>query len=84
MLPAYDFFIGCQERGLAAGIIYRPDEAFEDPHFAARGFPVKVEHPDLGRTFRYPGAPYKFEKTPWRVLRRAPRIGEHNDEILRK
>lgn len=81
-LPAYDYFIGCQNAGLSVGIIYAPEEAFEDPHLKARGFQVEVEHEDLARTFRYPGAPYHFEKTPWRITRRAPKLGEHNDEVL--
>lgn len=29
----------------------------------------------------YPGAPYRFGRTPWRISRRAPRLGEHNAEI---
>ena len=58
-------------------MIYTPGEAFADPHFVARGFPVEVEHPELGRTFTYPGAPYRFTGTPWRrppgaAARRAP------------
>jgi crotonobetainyl-CoA:carnitine CoA-transferase CaiB-like acyl-CoA transferase len=81
-LSAHDFFLGAQRRGMAVGIIYSPEEAFEDEHFRARGFQAEVEHPDLGRSFRYPGAPYRFEKTPWRISRRAPRLGEHDDEVL--
>jgi crotonobetainyl-CoA:carnitine CoA-transferase CaiB-like acyl-CoA transferase len=75
-LGAYEFFVGAQERGLQVGIIYSPEEVFTDPHFVARGFPVEVEHPDLGRSFTYPGAPYKFERSPWRIARRAPLLGE--------
>ena len=81
-LPAYDFFLGCQQRGLAVGVIYSPDEAFEDEHFKARGFQVSLTHKDLGRTFRYPGAPYQLPASPWRLSRRAPKLGEHNAEIL--
>jgi crotonobetainyl-CoA:carnitine CoA-transferase CaiB-like acyl-CoA transferase len=50
------------------------------PHLVAREFFVDVEHPDAGR-WRYPGAPYRLSATPWRVRRRAPRLGEHNDEV---
>ncbi len=82
-LTAYDFFTGAQERGFQVGIIYSPEEAMADPHFVARGFPVEVEHPEHGRSFTYPGAPYKFEKSPWSVGR-APLLGEHNDECLPK
>ena len=81
-LSAYDFFAGCQSRGLAVGVIYSPDEAFEDAHFKARGFQVPLAHDDLGRTFRYPGAPYLLPASPWRLSRRAPKLGEHNSEIL--
>ena len=46
----------------------------------ARGFQTAVAHD--GRDVLYPGAPYKFEKTPWRISRRAPRLGEHDEEVL--
>jgi crotonobetainyl-CoA:carnitine CoA-transferase CaiB-like acyl-CoA transferase len=54
----------------------------EDPHFKDRGFPVQVEHPEIGRTITYPGAPYKFGGSPWRISRRAPALGEHNEELF--
>jgi benzylsuccinate CoA-transferase BbsE subunit len=47
-----------------------------------RGFFVEVAHPEEGRSFSYPGAPYVLSRTPWRVWKRAPLIGEHNGEIL--
>jgi crotonobetainyl-CoA:carnitine CoA-transferase CaiB-like acyl-CoA transferase len=81
-VPAYDFFVGCQRAGLPTGVIYSPEEAFEDEHFKARGFQVQVHHEDLGRTFRYPGAPYALPASPWRISRRAPKLGEHTDEVL--
>jgi len=81
-ISAYDFFIGCQDAGLAVGVINAPEEAFEDPHFKARGMQVDVHHDDIDRTIRYPGAPIRFEKTPWAITRRAPKLGEHTDEIL--
>lgn len=81
-IAAYDFFFGCQSVGLSVGVINSPEEAFEDPHFKDRGFQVEVDHEALGEPVRYPGAPYRFEKTPWRISRRAPELGEHNDEIL--
>ncbi len=81
-VSAYDFFTGCQRAGLAVGVIYSPEEAFEDEHFKARGFQVPVEHDDLGRTVIYPGAPYKLPASPWRIASRAPHLGEHTHEIL--
>jgi benzylsuccinate CoA-transferase BbsF subunit len=29
-----------------------------------------------------PGAPCKFSRTPWRIVRGAPRLGEHNEKIF--
>jgi crotonobetainyl-CoA:carnitine CoA-transferase CaiB-like acyl-CoA transferase len=83
-IAAYDFFVGAQRRGLSVGIVYAPEEAFRDPHFVARGYPTPVEHPELGRRFEYPGAPYRFERSPWRISRRAPLLGEHADEVMRE
>jgi len=81
-MPAYDFFSGGQDRGFQVGIIYSPEEVMEDPHFIDRGFRVEVEHPDLGRSFTYPGAPYLFNGSPWQIQRRAPLLGEHQAEVL--
>jgi len=81
-MPAYEFFSGGQQRGFQVGIIYSPEEVMEDEHFKARGFPVEVEHPDLGRSFVYPGAPYVFHGSPWAIQRRAPLLGEHTTEVL--
>lgn len=83
-IPSYDFFMGAQTRGIPCGVIYSPDEVIEDPHFVARGFPVEVHHEDLERSFVYPGAPFVAHRSPWRISRRAPHIGEHNDEVLRE
>ena len=81
-LPAQDFFLGCQRAGLAVGVVNSPEEAFEDAHFQARGFPVHVRHEELGREVIYPGAPYRFGASPWAISRRAPKLGEHNDEVF--
>ena len=79
---AQDFFLGCQRAGLSVGPVNSPEEAFEDPHFKARGFQVEVHHPELDRTIRYPGAPYKLPASPWRISRTAPALGAHSEEIL--
>ncbi|MBV1906486.1 MAG: CoA transferase [Pseudomonadales bacterium] len=81
-VSAQDFFFGCQTVGLSVGAINSPEEAFEDPHTKARGFQVTVEHEALGASYRYPGAPYRFEKTAWDISRVAPKLGEHTEEIL--
>ncbi|MFI5319223.1 MAG: CoA transferase, partial [Myxococcota bacterium] len=83
-VSAQEFFLGAQRAGLAVGAILSPEEAYEDAHFKARGFQVEVHHPEHGRSFRYPGAPYALQKGAWRISRRAPRLGEHTAEVLRE
>ncbi len=80
-IPAYEFFLGAQDAGVSVGIVYAPEEAFEDEHFVARGFPTELEHPELSRSFLYPGAPYRFEKSAWALRSRAPLLGEHNAAV---
>jgi benzylsuccinate CoA-transferase BbsE subunit len=53
-----------------------------NPQMLERGFFVEVAHPEDGASFSYPGAPYVASRTPWRIWKRAPLIGEHNEEIL--
>ena len=50
----------------------------------SRKYWVKVKHPELGTTITYAGAFGKTKETPIRISRRAPLIGEHNQEIYDK
>jgi crotonobetainyl-CoA:carnitine CoA-transferase CaiB-like acyl-CoA transferase len=49
-------------------------------HLKARGFFAQIKHPAAG-TLTYPGAPYRFSASPWALLRPAPTLGQHNEEI---
>ena len=75
-LKAYDLFVGLQQRGMACGIVYSPDEMIEDPHFVERGFPEEIFYETRNASHIHPGAPYRFSKTPWSTTR-APQLGEH-------
>jgi hypothetical protein len=75
---AYEFFVGAQNHGIASTVVYSPEEVLSDPHFIARGFPVTIEHEDLGASYTYAGLPFICNGSASQ-LRRAPRIGEHND-----
>ncbi|MBI2858888.1 MAG: CoA transferase [Chloroflexi bacterium] len=55
---------------------------FEDPHLRERRYFAGVEHPELGVSIAYPGAPFKSDEMDWSYQRRAPFIGEHNAEIF--
>ena len=73
---------GGQRRGFNMGAIRAPDEVMEDPHLEDRGFWAEVEYPEVGKTFRHPGPAGIFNGSPWRISRRAPLTGEHNEEVL--
>ena len=73
---------GGQKRGFNMGAIRSPDEVMEDPHLEDRGFWAEVEYPEIGKTFRHPGPAGIFNGSPWQISRRAPLIGEHNEEVL--
>lgn len=57
-------------------------ETAENVQLTARGFWRELEHPELGRSIRYPGPFAQATESPPRVSRRAPRIGEHTAEVL--
>ncbi len=61
-------------------VMTTPD-MLENPQLIARGFWVEVEHPELGVNITYPGAFAGLTEAPLRISRRAPLIGEHNQEI---
>ncbi len=55
-------------------------DVMESRQLEERGFFVDIEHPKAGR-LTYPGAPYKFPKTPWSIRRPAPLLGQHNEDV---
>jgi len=91
--PILDFFMThtmteLYEEALRRGYwlvpIGTPRSIFEDKQLAFREFWMKIEHLELDACLTYPGWPIKQSETPWRVQRRAPLIGEHNEEIYEK
>ncbi|MGB0618130.1 MAG: CaiB/BaiF CoA transferase family protein [Myxococcota bacterium] len=79
---AEGFFEGAQKINITVGAILSPEEAYENDHFKARGYQVEVDHPERDAPVRYPGAPYKLPASPWKISRRAPALGEHDEEVF--
>jgi benzylsuccinate CoA-transferase BbsE subunit len=78
-----DLMEGAQLRRIPYAMVRPPEALADDPQLNARGFFSAVEHPELGGTFRYPGGPFFFTATPWRISRRPPLLGEHNAEVYK-
>ncbi|MER3421375.1 MAG: hypothetical protein C4290_13010 [Chloroflexota bacterium] len=77
-----ELYLGGQQRRLLIGPVNSVQDLRENDQLAARAWWQEVEHPELGRTVTYPGAPYHHSRTPWRIRRRPPLLGEHTLEIL--
>jgi crotonobetainyl-CoA:carnitine CoA-transferase CaiB-like acyl-CoA transferase len=73
-----------QGAGLPWGVIRAPEEVADDAHLRARGHFVELDHPELGRSVTYPGAPFLAHGSPWRLQRRPPLLGEHTTEVARE
>jgi benzylsuccinate CoA-transferase BbsE subunit len=57
------------------------EDILNNRQLASRDFWVDVEHPELSTSITYPGPFAKNTELPPRIFRRAPLIGEHNQEI---
>ena len=76
-----EFFKEVVKREMLGYPVASVKEIFEDPQHAARDFWQKVEHPELQTSIDYPGGFTKFTEGACQIWRRAPLIGEHNEEI---
>ncbi len=56
----------------------------EDKQLQFRQYWVSVDHPELGKSLTYCGPAVRLSQTPIAYRKRAPLIGEHNEEILGK
>jgi crotonobetainyl-CoA:carnitine CoA-transferase CaiB-like acyl-CoA transferase len=63
--------------------VYAIDRLVEDPQVLARDAVVPVDDPVLGPIRQQAPVP-RLDRTPLRISRGAPRLGEHTDEVLRE
>jgi len=75
-----EVFQRLQEHHVICGMVNNPQDLLQTEHFRSRKFFVETEHPEVGK-IEYPSVPYKFSKTPYRTVRPAPLLGQHNEEI---
>ena len=56
-------------------------EASNDPDVLANGYVAEQHYPEIGETLKVHGTPWRFSETPAQIGV-APKLGEHNAEIL--
>ncbi|MFM7736480.1 MAG: CoA transferase, partial [Alphaproteobacteria bacterium] len=76
-----DLYHAAQARRIPFAPVSTVGDLLDSTHLKARGFFATIPDPD-GNPVTMPGAPYRHAATPWRIRRRAPRLGEHTDEVL--
>jgi benzylsuccinate CoA-transferase BbsF subunit len=70
-----------QAAGVAAMPVYSGEEIVQDRHVLERGIIQEVEHPRMG-VKKVLGPPWRLSKTPARITRPGPLLGQHNDYVL--
>ncbi|HZZ34438.1 MAG TPA: CoA transferase [Caulobacteraceae bacterium] len=69
-----------REAGVPCSAVQKPEERVDhDPDTA--GLWSTVTHSEIGEV-RVDGIPARFSRTPWRIERGAPCLGEHNEEVF--
>jgi crotonobetainyl-CoA:carnitine CoA-transferase CaiB-like acyl-CoA transferase len=69
--------------GVPVGPVHSIGEALEHPQTLAREMVVDLAHPRAGAT-KALGCPIHFSKTPTRIDRPSPLLGEHTRALLRE
>jgi crotonobetainyl-CoA:carnitine CoA-transferase CaiB-like acyl-CoA transferase len=77
-----DWIAALDAAGVPCAPILSRRELLDDPQLAANELISESDHPHAGRV-RQPRPAARFERTPARIGRPAPLLGEHTDEILR-
>ena len=77
-----DYWIGrLNDGGCPCGRVMDIPEVFSNPQVLAQDLVLDVPHPGAGPV-RMTGFPVKFSATPCDIVRPAPRLGEHTEEVL--
>jgi CoA:oxalate CoA-transferase len=71
-----------EKADVPCGPINTIDQVVADPQVQARGMITTINHPGAGAV-HLPSSPVRLSRTPSRVDRPAPRLGEHTAEVLK-
>ena len=77
-----DLFLKAIELGMLLAPCHTVEDIARSEQLEAREFWWNIKHPALGRELTHLGPFIKFGSSPIMVRRPAPRLGEHNEEVL--
>ncbi|WP_026556228.1 CaiB/BaiF CoA transferase family protein [Arthrobacter sp. 35W] len=72
-----------EEEGLLNAPVHTLEQTLADEQTRANNMVVEVDHPTVG-TVKMLNAPIRLSATPASIRRSAPRLGEHNAEVLKE
>ncbi|MDD5094143.1 MAG: CoA transferase [Dehalococcoidia bacterium] len=70
-----------QRAGVAAVPSFNSEDLYHNPHLRERNYWIEIDHPLVGKqTVAAP--PWRLSRTPARITRHGPLLGEHNDYVF--
>jgi formyl-CoA transferase len=79
--PSEHWYRLLEQAGVPCGVLNRLDQVVADEHVQARGLVVDLPHSKVG-TVRAIGSPVRLSRTPVRMERAGPLLGEHTFAVL--
>jgi crotonobetainyl-CoA:carnitine CoA-transferase CaiB-like acyl-CoA transferase len=78
-----DWLRRLEEKDVPCAPLNTLEEVFQDPQVREYGFPIEVEHPQMGK-MRMLGSAIELSRTAPKIKSAPPLLGEHTEEILRE
>ena len=79
-----ELYEGALERNVMLYPVSSVKDIMDNIQLSARGYWTELDYPELGVKITHPGAFAHISESPPRIYRRAPLIGEHNDDVYEK
>ena len=72
-----------QKAGVPSHIVAKPKDVYEDIQLEERSYFIPIDHPVMGRQSYEPQSSFILSKTPRRIKRPSPCLGEHNELVFK-
>jgi crotonobetainyl-CoA:carnitine CoA-transferase CaiB-like acyl-CoA transferase len=73
-----------QNNGVAASVVAKPSDVYEDEQLKYRSYFVRLDHPVMGKQAFEPQACFILSKTPREIVMPSPCLGEHNAYVFKE